>query len=82
MTLPIDLKRIAIAVLVGGTLGFLYQKVIGCRTGACPLTATPLRAIIYGVVLGLVFAFSGGSKRATDQPREAHSEPIQKKQDS
>lgn len=51
------LKRIGLGLLVGGGLGFLYQKLIGCRTGACPLTATPLRAIVYGGVMGLIWAF-------------------------
>jgi uncharacterized membrane protein len=51
-----DLKQLAIHVLVGGGLGFGYYKVVGCRTGACPLTATPLRAILYGATMGLLFA--------------------------
>jgi len=65
MVLPFDLKRVAIGILVGGTLGFVYQKLIGCRTGTCPLTATPLRAIIYGVVMGLLFTLTGCSRRET-----------------
>lgn len=63
MPLPFDLKRVLIGVLVGGSLGFAYHKLVGCRTGACPLTATPLRAITYGVVVGLLFTLAGGSKR-------------------
>jgi thioredoxin 1 len=65
MTLPFDLKRVAIGLLVGGTLGFAYQKLIGCRTGTCPLTATPLRAIIYGAVMGLIFTGMGCSKSSS-----------------
>jgi thioredoxin 1 len=65
MTLPFDLKRVAIGVLVGGSLGFAYQKLVGCRTGGCPLTATPLRAITYGVVVGLIFTLAGCSKSGT-----------------
>lgn len=53
-------KRLALGLLVGGGLGLGYQKLIGCRTGTCPLTATPLRAMLYGAVLGLLWAF--GSK--------------------
>lgn len=49
-------KRLALGLLLGGGLGFGYQKLIGCRTGACPLTATPLRAILYGAVLGSLWA--------------------------
>jgi len=56
------LKRLALGLLIGGGLGFAYQRLIGCRTGTCPLTATPLRAILYGATLGLVWAFSGRSQ--------------------
>jgi hypothetical protein len=52
-------KRLALGVASGGGLGFVYQKLAGCRTGACPLTATPLRAILYGGFLGLVWALAG-----------------------
>jgi len=59
MALPPDFKRIVLSVLVGGGLGFAYQKLVGCRTGACPLTATPLRAILYGSTMGFLFALMG-----------------------
>jgi hypothetical protein len=39
-------KRLALGLAAGGGLGFAWQKLVGCRTGACPLTATPLRAIL------------------------------------
>ena len=45
-------------LVIGATLGFAYQKLVGCRTGTCPLTATPLRTMIYGGVMGLIWAFS------------------------
>ena len=53
------LKRIALGLLIGGALGFAWHKLVGCRTGACPLTATPLRGIAYGGVLGLLWALAG-----------------------
>ncbi len=55
-------KRLALGLLVGGALGFGYQRLIGCRTGTCPLTATPLRAIIYGAVLGTIWALGARSQ--------------------
>lgn len=62
MVLPFDLKRVLLGVVVGGALGFGYQKLVGCRTGACPLTATPLRAITYGIVVSLFFTLAGCKK--------------------
>ena len=52
-------KRLALGLLTGGGVGFAYQKFIGCRTGACPLMATPLRGILYGACLGLIWALAG-----------------------
>jgi len=75
MVLPFDLKRVALGVLVGGLLGFGYQKLVGCRTGACPLTATPLRAITYGVIVSLFFTLAGCKK--ADSPITPH-EPSKK----
>lgn len=48
--------RLAIGLLVGGVLGYAWYRLVGCSTGTCPLTATPLRAITYGSVLGLIWA--------------------------
>ena len=53
------MKRVVLGILLGAALGFAYQKLIGCRTGTCPLTATPLRASIYGAVIGFLFSLSG-----------------------
>lgn len=53
------LRPVALGILLGGGLGFAYYKLIGCRTGACPLTSTPLRAILYGSFLGLLFSLTG-----------------------
>ena len=49
------LGRSALGILLGCCAGLGYQKLVGCRTGACPLTATPLRAMIYGGLMGLLF---------------------------
>jgi uncharacterized membrane protein len=53
------LRRLALGLLIGGGLGLAYQRIIGCRTGACPLTATPLRGILYGAFLGALWALGG-----------------------
>lgn len=55
---PSDVKSLLIGLLLGGLLGFGAHKVVGCRTGACPLMATPWRAILYGAVMGALFSLS------------------------
>ncbi|HEX9083021.1 MAG TPA: DUF6132 family protein [Holophagaceae bacterium] len=50
--------RLAMGLVIGGALGYVYHRLVGCSTGACPLTATPLRAITYGAVMGLIWAWA------------------------
>lgn len=56
---PLILKRLALGLLLGGGIGVAYHFLVGCRTGACPLTATPLRSGLYGGFMGLVWALAG-----------------------
>ncbi|MBP7280782.1 MAG: hypothetical protein KBA66_04355 [Leptospiraceae bacterium] len=41
-------------VLAGAGLGFLWHKLVGCRTGACPITANPYISTIYGAFIGFL----------------------------
>jgi len=50
--------RLVLGLVIGGALGYGWHRLVGCTTGTCPLTATPLRGISYGAVMELVWAFS------------------------
>jgi hypothetical protein len=50
--------RLLLFVLGGAAVGFAYQRVIGCRTGACVITSNPYVATLYGAVMG--YFVSGG----------------------
>jgi hypothetical protein len=43
-----------IGVLVGAILGFAYYKLVGCSTGACPITSNPWISTFYGATLGFL----------------------------
>lgn len=45
-----------IGVAIGAVLGFAYYKLIGCSSGACPITSNPIHSTIYGAVMGLLVA--------------------------
>ena len=53
---------IVVGLVLGATLGLGYCKLIGCASGACPLTSNPWIATVYGAVIGALVAasFSGG----------------------
>ena len=38
--------------LIGGIGGYLYWYNIGCSTGACPITSSPVMSTLWGVLLG------------------------------
>ena len=48
--------KLVLSVLAGAALGFAYYRLVGCRTGACPITSSPYISTIYGAVLGYLFS--------------------------
>ena len=53
----ISLVRVVIGGLIGAAIGFTMYKVVGCRTGACPLTGNPFVAMfIWGIMGALLGA--------------------------
>jgi hypothetical protein len=52
--------RTIVLILLGAVAGLAYQRVIGCRTGTCPITSNPYISTLYGALLG--FLLSGGAR--------------------
>jgi hypothetical protein len=52
-----SLVKLALGVVVGGALGFAYYYFIGCRTGTCPITGSPIISTAYGSLIGGLLAF-------------------------
>lgn len=46
------MAAIIIGAAVGGIVGYLYYRFIGCRSGACFITSNPTISTIYWAVLG------------------------------
>jgi hypothetical protein len=42
-------------ILVGAGGGYLYYRLVGCRSGGCPITSNPWASTIYGAVIGAMF---------------------------
>ena len=58
--IPMYLYTVA-SVVAGGALGYAYHRIVGCRTGACPITANPYISTLYGALMG--FFVGGGMGR-------------------
>jgi len=48
--------KIVIGVGIGAVLGFVYYKLVGCPSGACPITRNPYSSTLYGALLGALVA--------------------------
>lgn len=48
--------RLALFIIGGAVLGFGYHRIVGCRTGACPITANPYISTLYGALLGYLLS--------------------------
>lgn len=48
----------AISILGGAVLGYLYHRVVGCRSGTCPITASAITSTLYGATMGLLTSLS------------------------
>lgn len=44
-----------IGAIVGAIGGYVYWKQIGCSTGTCMITSSPIRSTIYFAVMGALF---------------------------
>jgi thioredoxin 1 len=60
---------LTIGAALGGVLGY-YGK---CTTGTCPLTATPKRGALYGLILAALFAVPNVMSRARNVAPENSS---------
>lgn len=52
---PNNIKNIA-GFFIGTIGGFIYYKTIGCSSGSCAITSNPYMSILWGGLLGYLFA--------------------------
>ena len=51
------LVRALIGGAIGAAIGFVMYKFVGCKTGACPITANPFIPMgVYGVIGAMLAA--------------------------
>lgn len=55
--------RIIIPVFLGALGGFLYYNFIGCYSGSCAITSSPVMSTMYGALIGLIFINFNNNKK-------------------
>jgi hypothetical protein len=50
------LIRTVFGIVLGAALGFGLHRLVGCRTGACPIWASPYVSTLYGALLGFLLS--------------------------
>ena len=46
----------SIGIVIGALLGFGYWYYVGCLSGSCAITSSPVNSTIYGGLLGILTA--------------------------
>ena len=58
-----------LGIALGAAGGFLYWNFIGCTTGTCPITSSPITSSVWGAIIGglLLSSFQKENKISTDK---------------
>ena len=57
-----NLRKMGIGIVLGGVVGFAYYYFIGCKSGTCAITSSPVISTLYGVLLGILWTFPTNKK--------------------
>ena len=43
---------LGLGLIIGGIAGYLYWYFVGCTSGSCPITSSPVNSTLYGGLVG------------------------------
>ena len=58
MKLILKYKTTLLAMVIGALGGYLYYYFVGCASGTCAITSSPVNSTLYGAVMGGLLANS------------------------
>jgi len=61
-----------IGIVIGAAAGYLYWYYVGCMSGSCAITSSPVNSSLYGGVLGalLVNALGPAKRKSKSNDRQ------------
>lgn len=59
----------AAGLLIGSLAGYAYWSYIGCASGTCAITSSPVNSTLYGGLMGLLIAnlFTSSKRDASER---------------
>lgn len=68
-----------VGVIVGAAGGLLYWKYVGCSSGTCPITSSPVLSALFGALLGfLIFSMFKKGKSTDNKSNNIKTEKAMK----
>ncbi len=61
---------ILLSLAAGGSIGYLYYRFIGCRSGGCPITSNVWSVVIFGALMGYLLLYPLWKKHITKPSKE------------
>ncbi len=52
MNFILKYKLTIIGIIAGAIGGYLYYHFVGCASGTCAITSSPLNSALYGAIIG------------------------------
>ena len=70
----------SLGILMGATAGFLYWYYIGCASGSCAITSSPINSTLYGGLMGglLLNSFENKKRNEADQSKPGSADTSEK----
>lgn len=56
-------------IAVGAIGGYLYWRFVGCSTGTCPITSSPVNSSIWGAAMGGLLLSSFKQDKQTEKKK-------------
>ncbi len=55
-----------LGIVIGAAGGYLYWYYVGCASGSCDITSSPVNSTLYGGLMGVLLVNIFSSKKKTE----------------
>lgn len=63
-------KKIAIGAVLGSIAGYAYYYFVGCASGTCAITSSPINSSLYGLFMGGLIGDLFNQSKAKKEEKE------------